>query len=120
VSTQEIEQMIGNIRLDTGHVVSAMQSSSNLVLATLEVAQRSGDALDEITRSISQINERNMMIASATEQQALVAREVDRNLIGIRNFSEQVLLGAQHTNTAGQELAEMAGALHTTVARFKI
>ncbi|VVO06952.1 methyl-accepting chemotaxis protein [Pseudomonas fluorescens] len=120
VSTQEIEQMIGNIRLDTGHVVSAMQSSSNLVLATLEVAQRSGDALDEITRSISQINERNMMIASATEQQALVAREVDRNLIGIRSFSEQVLLGAQHTNTAGQELAEMAGALHTTVARFKI
>lgn len=120
VSTQEIEQMIGNIRLDTGQVVSAMQSSSNLVLATLEVAQRSGDALDEITRSISQINERNLMIASATEQQALVAREVDRNLIGIRNLSEQVLLGAQHTNTAGQELAEMAGALHTTVARFKI
>lgn len=120
VSTQEIEQMVGNIRIDTSHAVSAMQSSSSLVLATLEVAQRSGDALDEITRSISQINERNMMIASATEQQALVAREVDRNLIGIRTLSEQVLLGAQHTNTAGQELAQMAGALHETVARFKI
>ncbi|MBA4360823.1 hypothetical protein PS870_00642 [Pseudomonas fluorescens] len=119
-STQEIEQMIGNIRLDTGHAVTAMQSSSNLVRATLEVAQRSGDALDEITRSISQINERNMMIASATEEQALVAREVDRNLMGIRNLSEQVLLGAQHTHTAGQDLAQMAGALHQTVARFKV
>lgn len=119
-STQEIEQMIGNIRLDTGHAVTAMQSSSNLVRATLEVAQRSGDALDEITRSISQINERNMMIASATEEQALVAREVDRNLMGIRNLSEQVLLGAQHTHTAGHELAQMAGALHQTVARFKV
>lgn len=30
-STQEIEQMIGNIRLDTGHAVTTMQSSSNLV-----------------------------------------------------------------------------------------
>ncbi|WP_458368482.1 methyl-accepting chemotaxis protein [Pseudomonas mandelii] len=119
-STQEIEQMIGNIRLDTGHAVTAMQSSSNLVRATLEVAQRSGDALDEITRSISQINERNMMIASATEEQALVAREVDRNLMGIRNLSEQVLLGAQHTHTAGHDLAQMAGALHQTVARFKV
>ncbi|WP_411961062.1 methyl-accepting chemotaxis protein [Pseudomonas mandelii] len=119
-STQEIEQMIGNIRLDTGHAVTAMQSSSNLVQATLEVAQRSGDALDEITRSISQINERNMMIASATEEQALVAREVDRNLMGIRNLSEQVLLGAQHTHTAGHDLAQMAGALHQTVARFKV
>ncbi|WP_409999738.1 methyl-accepting chemotaxis protein [Pseudomonas sp. DR48] len=119
-STQEIEQMIGNIRLDTGHAVTAMQSSSNLVRATLEVAKRSGDALDEITRSISQINERNMMIASATEEQALVAREVDRNLMGIRNLSEQVLLGAQHTHTAGHDLAQMAGALHQTVARFKV
>ncbi|MNI54483.1 Methyl-accepting chemotaxis protein McpS [compost metagenome] len=97
-----------------------MQSSSHLVQATLEVAQRSGEALEEITRSISQINERNMMIASATEQQALVAREVDRNLVGIRNLSEQIMLGAEHTNTAGQELAQMAGTLHQTVVRFKI
>lgn len=120
VSTQEIEQMIGNIRLDTGHAVTAMQNSGHLVQTTLEVAQRSGEALEEITRSISQINERNMMIASATEQQALVAREVDRNLVGIRNLSEQVLLGARHTDTAGLELAQMAGALHQTVARFKV
>ncbi|MHC8309748.1 methyl-accepting chemotaxis protein [Pseudomonas sp. GT1P32] len=119
-STQEIEQMIGNIRQDTGHAVTAMQSSSQLVRATLEVAQRSGDALDQITRSISQINERNLMIASATEEQALVAREVDRNLVGIRTLSEQVLLGARHTDTAGHELAQMAGALHQTVARFKV
>lgn len=102
--------MIGNIRLDTGHAVTAMQSSSNLVRATLEVAQRSGDALDEITRSISQINERNMMIASATEEQALVAREVDRNLMGIRNLSEQVLLGAQHSNCRSRFSADGRGA----------
>ncbi|MGK3121372.1 methyl-accepting chemotaxis protein [Pseudomonas corrugata] len=119
-STREIEDMIGNIRQDSGHAVTAMQSSSERVQATLQVAQRSGDALDEIARSISQINERNLMIASATEQQALVAREVDRNLVGIRNLSEQVLLGARHTDTAGQDLAQMAGSLHETVARFKV
>ncbi|WP_448120354.1 methyl-accepting chemotaxis protein [Pseudomonas veronii] len=119
-STQEIEQMIGNIRQDTEHAVAAMHSSSERVQATLGVAQRSGEALDEITRSISQINERNLMIASATEEQALVAREVDRNLVGIRNLSQQVLQGALHTETAGHDLAGMAGELHQTVARFKV
>lgn len=119
-STQEIEQMIGNIRQDTEHAVAAMHSSSERVQATLGVAQRSGEALAEITRSISQINERNLMIASATEEQALVAREVDRNLVGIRNLSQQVLQGALHTETAGHDLAGMAGALHQTVARFKV
>ena len=119
-STQEIEQMIGNIRQDTEHAVAAMHSSSERVQATLGVAQRSGEALAEITRSISQINERNLMIASATEEQALVAREVDRNLVGIRNLSQQVLQGALHTETAGHDLAGMAGELHQTVARFKV
>ncbi|AKJ99938.1 chemotaxis transducer [Pseudomonas sp. Cab53] len=119
-STREIEDMIGNIREDSGHAVTAMQHNSELVQTTLQVAQRSGEALDEIARSISQINERNLMIASATEQQALVAREVDRNLVGIRNLSEQVLLGARHTDSAGQDLAQMAGSLHQTVARFKV
>jgi methyl-accepting chemotaxis protein len=118
-STREIEQMIDNVREDTGQAVTAMQGSSERVRVALEVALRSGEALDEITRSISQINERNLMIASATEQQALVAREVDRNLVSIRSFSEQVLLGARHTDSAGQELAQMAGDLHQTVARFK-
>ncbi|MBO0496545.1 methyl-accepting chemotaxis protein [Pseudomonas sp. Marseille-Q1929] len=119
-STEEIEQMIGNIRQDTEHAVAAMHSSSERVQATLGVAQRSGEALEEITRSISQINERNLMIASATEEQALVAREVDRNLVGIRNLSQQVLQGALHTETAGHDLAGMASALHQTVARFKV
>ncbi|WP_439899604.1 methyl-accepting chemotaxis protein [Pseudomonas gingeri] len=120
VSTQEIEQMIGNIRQDTGQAVTAMQNSRDLVGATLAIAQRSGEALDEITGSISQINERNQLIAAATEQQAQVAREVDRNLVGIRTLSEQVMLGAQQTDRAGQELAQMAGDLHATVGRFKV
>ena len=120
VSTQEIEQMIGNIRQDTEQAVAAMHSSSERVQTTLSVARRSGEALEEITRSISQINERNLMIASATEEQALVAREVDRNLVGIRTLSQQVLQGAIHTETAGHDLAGMAGALHQTVARFKV
>ncbi|NWE29762.1 methyl-accepting chemotaxis protein [Pseudomonas gingeri] len=120
VSTQEIEQMIGNIRQDTGQAVTAMQNSRDLVGATLAIAQRSGEALDEITGSIAQINERNQLIAAATEQQAQVAREVDRNLVGIRTLSEQVMLGAQQTDQAGQDLAQMAGALHATVGRFKV
>lgn len=120
VSTQEIEQMIGAIRQDSEHAVAAMHDSSERVQATLGVAQRSGQALEEITRSISQINERNMLIASATEEQALVAREVDRNLVGIRTLSQQVLQGAIHTQTAGQELAGMAGDLHQMVGRFKV
>lgn len=119
-STEEIEQMIGAIRHDTDEAVTAMHSSNCLASATLEVARSAGEALEEITQSISQINERNLMIASASEQQAQVAREVDRNLIGIRDLSQQVLDGARHTDIAGQELSRMAVALNGSVARFSL
>ena len=119
-STGEIEQMIGGIRQDTDEAVSAMHSSNDLASATLEVARSAGLALEEITQSIAQINERNLMIASASEQQAQVAREVDRNLIGIRDLSQQVLNGARHTEIAGQELSRMAVALNGSVARFSL
>lgn len=118
VSTKEIEQMIADIRLDTGNAVDAMTENSTLVATTLEVARKAGYALEEITLSISHINERNLVIASATEQQALVAREVDKNLMGIRSLSEQVLTGSYHTDTAGQELARMAGDLNNSVSKF--
>ncbi len=119
-STQEIEQMIGSIRAGTDQSVSAMQSCNGLASATLEVAEAAGQALEEITRSISEINERNLLIASASEQQAQVAREVDRNLVGIRDLSAQVLNGATHTDGAGQDLARMAADLNEAVARFTL
>jgi methyl-accepting chemotaxis protein len=83
-STQEIEQMVGGIQQGTDRAVSAMQSSNSRAHSTLDVAKAAGQALDEIAEAISQINERNLVIASAAEEQAQVAREVDRNLVNIR------------------------------------
>lgn len=45
----------------------------------LEIAEAAGLALNEIAERVGQINERTLVIASASEQQAQVAREVDRN-----------------------------------------
>src|SRR5690606_33659945 len=80
-STQEIEQMIGGIQQGTDKAVNAMQTSNQRARGTLELAQSAGVALDEIATAIGQISERNLVIASASEEQAQVAREVDRNLV---------------------------------------
>ena len=119
-STQEIEQMVGQIRQDTESAVNAMQTSNNLAGSTMDEAKAAGEALEEITHSISEINQRTLVIASATEEQAQVSREVDRNLMGIRDLSLQILQGAQQTDEAGQELTRMASALSGSVAHFTL
>ncbi len=119
-STQEIEQMIGDVHQGTDKAVHAMQSSNERARSTLDLARTAGEALEDITRAISQISERNLVIASASEEQAQVAREVDRNLVNIRDLSLQTSAGANQTNAASQELSQLAIRLNEMVARFRI
>jgi methyl-accepting chemotaxis protein len=119
-STQEIEQMIGGIQQGTERAVSAMHNSTQRTGSTLALAQSAGRALDEIAEAITSINERNLVIASASEEQAQVAREVDRNLVNIRDLSLQTSAGANQTSAASQELSRLAVGLNGLVARFRI
>ncbi len=119
-STQEIEQMIGDVHQGTDKAVQAMQASNERARSTLDVARTAGEALEDITRAISQISERNLVIASASEEQAQVAREVDRNLVNIRDLSLQSSAGANQTSAASQELSKLAISLNELVARFRI
>nr|WP_277590632.1 methyl-accepting chemotaxis protein [Pseudomonas chlororaphis] len=119
-STQEIEQMIGGIQLGTEQAVSSMQQSNSRARSTLELAKAAGAALEEIAGAITLINERNTVIASASEEQAVVAREVDRNLMNIRDLAMQTSAGANQTSAASQELSRLAVDLNTLVARFSV
>jgi len=119
-STQEIEQMIGGIQQGAVQAVNAMQSSNSRANSTLEIAQAAGKSLDEIALAIASINERNLVIASASEEQAQVAREVDRNLVNIRDLSLQTSAGANQTSAASQELSRLAIDLNALVTRFRL
>lgn len=119
-STQEIEQMIAAIQAGTDKAVQAMRGSSQEASSTLQVADDARIALEQIVESIGMINERNLQIATASEEQAHVAREVDRNLVSIRDLSIQSASGANQTAAACSELAHLAQGLNTLVGRFKL
>ncbi|WP_040263405.1 methyl-accepting chemotaxis protein [Pseudomonas massiliensis] len=118
-STREIEQMVGGIQAGTGQAVQAMQQSTQRSQQTLDKAREAGVALADINAAIARINERNQVIASASAQQALAAREVDRNLVNIRDLASGTAQGATQTSQASEELSRLADGLKAMVARFK-
>ncbi|MCO7544107.1 methyl-accepting chemotaxis protein [Stutzerimonas nitrititolerans] len=119
-STTEIEQMIAGVRQGADQAVASMSESAERANATLLLAEAAGQALKEITNAISQISERNLVIASASEEQAQVAREVDRNLVNIRDLAVQTSAGATQTTAASQDLSRLAIDLNTLVGRFTL
>ena len=119
-STSEIERMIGSIQSGTEHAVDSMRNSTERAESTLSIAKGAGLSLDTINKAIVEINERNLVIASAAEEQAQVAREVDRNLVNIRDLSVQSATGASQTSAASSELSRLAVDLNGMVGRFRL
>ncbi|MCK9749772.1 methyl-accepting chemotaxis protein [Pseudomonas syringae pv. syringae] len=119
-STQEIERMISSIQQGTGQTVDALLTSADQARETREQAQSASSALAAIAQSVSGIDERNLVIASAAEEQAQVAREVDLNLVRIRDLSVQTAAGAEQTRAASQQLSELAVGLNEQIRRFRV
>ncbi|WEK07806.1 MAG: methyl-accepting chemotaxis protein [Candidatus Pseudomonas colombiensis] len=120
VSTQEIERMISAIQSATQEGVTEMQQSGEFAARSQTMASEADQALTLIAARITEINGMNLVIASAAEEQAQVAREVDRNLVAIRDISEQSTAGAQQTSEASEELARLATNLNHLVGRFRM
>jgi methyl-accepting chemotaxis protein len=119
-STQEIEQMVQGMRSGSSLALDSMQASTARATTTLALAERAGEALQTITASVHEIHERNLVIASAAEEQAQVAREVDRNLVNIRDLSVRSAAGADQTSASSHELSQLANALQGMVRRFQL
>lgn len=120
LSTQEIEQMIATIQTDSEQAVQAMTTSRDLANQSLDIAQEASTSLDQIATAITQINERNLQIATASEEQSHVAREVDQNLLRIRDLASQSAAGASQTASACGEVSQLAINLNQLVTRFVV
>lgn len=119
-STKEIESIIGSVETGTQKAVASMNEGRESANRTLNIGIKAGESLQKIAQAITVINDRNTASASATEEQAAVAKEVDRNLVTIRDIAVQTNAGASQTSIASGELARLAEALSELVGGFKI
>lgn len=119
-STQEIEHIVKSIQVGTSNAVSSMEETGTYALLTLGMVKQAGTAFEDITEVLDRINERNLVIASAAEEQAQVAREVDKNLSRVRDLSADTLAGASHTSSAAGDLAHLALDLDNLTSQFKL
>ncbi|WP_416195146.1 methyl-accepting chemotaxis protein [Pseudomonas sp. CCI4.2] len=117
-STTEIEGLINDVQKSTQATAQALRLTATQANVTLDQAAAAGNALAVIITATSTISDRNLLIASAAEQQAHVAHEVDRNLSSIRDLSAQTASGAQQTTVASDALSMLAMDLNAMVQRF--
>jgi len=119
-ATSEIQKLIENLQLASNNAVKVMESSQSDTLKSVEQAQHSGQVLDTVTHSIEAIDEKNLLIKQAVNEQANFAEEINRNIETIIAEGEQTSNSSKEITTSSDILFELSENLQLLVNQFKV
>lgn len=119
-STSQIEELITNLQKGSSNAVVMMDNSRTLADATLELVEEAYNELQAIARVVLEIQAMGAQIATAAEEQSLVAQEINRNVVNVNSAADQASAAAEETAASSIELARLGQKLHNLVSRFKI
>ncbi|QBJ62048.1 methyl-accepting chemotaxis protein [Pseudoalteromonas sp. DL-6] len=119
-SAANIEQMIDKFQSGILTAIEVMTKSQQQTDLVVEKVSKTGETLRTINDYSSAINDMNAQIASAAEQQAVVADEISRNVVNIKQVTEQSSAATEQTSTASNEMAILGNNLLKLVQQFKV
>ena len=119
-STQEIQNMIEVLQSGAQRAVGVMDAGKKQAANCVEQSEEAEKALQTITQSVHEACDRSTQIASAAEEQSVVAHEISENLESIVAIAEQTTAGAQQTAQSSNEVAKLAEELQQSVQEFKL
>ena len=111
--------MIESLQNKSKDAVNLMQESINNTERSVEQNTLVDDALSSLEKSARNINEANLQISSAANQQSSVIEEANKSLGMIGDAAEHSLESARQTEQASTELAELADGLKLLAVKFK-
>ncbi|WP_341218028.1 methyl-accepting chemotaxis protein [Neptunomonas phycophila] len=119
-STQEIQMMIERLLTGAREAVSVMETSRSQGETTVERAAKASESLGVITASVSTINNMNMQIASAAEEQTAVADEISSSVQQIADIAEHSAKNADNLEATTNEMSRLEKRLQSLVGHFKV
>lgn len=119
-ATESIRSMIDKLQAAARDAVSAMTESKAHADGSVHNAEQAGTVLEQIKQSISSIVDMNVQISTATEQQTIVAEEINRNITDFNSSIIEVSHSSAQSAEASEALAELAARLRTQALSFQV
>lgn len=119
-STEQIYDIINKLQQGSKSSVASMTQAIEHVEKNVEQSTKVGHALDKINQAINSINEVNIQIADATDQQTTVTEEINHSIVNISNVSSETLQGCVTSSSESEELYEIAEKLAVLHKNYQI
>ncbi len=119
-SVSEIRKVIETLQTGTKDVVTTIESNHGTVQLGVTQVTNATQALKAIGEAVDIINDMNMQIASAAEEQSAVSEEINRNVTSIKNVTEALSEQANTAAKVGDRLHKTATLQHELMSQFKV
>lgn len=119
-SIQEIHQTIEVLQKDAAQAIDTIASISQRSEETVSQTRAVSDALRSITEAVNVINDMNLQIASAAEEQTVVSGHINQNIHQIAAINQQTNDGTRLASQSTARLSELAAELAREVSRYRV
>jgi methyl-accepting chemotaxis protein len=119
-STIEIRAMLDRLKSGASNAVSVMELGHKQAQGSVEMAGAAKDNLQDITSTVNKIKDMNTQIATAAEEQSVVADEMTRNVSSITSGAELIVKHTSSCIEGSNAVAALASQLAEGVAEFKV
>lgn len=119
-ATHEIKGLIQTLVERAQSATKMIDSSDRQIEESFSSITAAKKQLDSINLALLELTSANTQVAAASEEQSVAADEISHNMTDIRDVGETIMLSAQETAQASEELAQQAQGLKLLMGRFVI
>ncbi|WOT04560.1 methyl-accepting chemotaxis protein [Shewanella youngdeokensis] len=120
ISTKEIQQVLEQLQSQTN---VAMKLISGSVINAEACTDRSNDAesaLSKVMKNVIDVEQRNELVAAATEEQGQTTLEIENHLLSIRDMSHKTADSVEQANKVAVDIQSIEENLALITAQFKV
>ena len=118
-STEEINTMIMQLQNGAKSAVAVIKQGDESIETSNSKASKTHGMINEMNVIINDIQDQNLQLASAAEQQAKVSDEINQNIDNIKNVSTCANKSSQQVLTMAEEINSAVNAINEQLQRFK-
>ncbi len=119
-ATVEIQEMISQLQASATSAVDLMEKSVVEAAEGVELVSNAGSELDGIVAQVTQINDMNFQIATASGQQSSVAEEMSQNLTNVRELVEASVVVVTELLETSEMMQSNAEELDKKIKSFSV
>ena len=118
-ATQNVRSILGDIQKATNAAVLATEQGTKGVETGMTLVQQTGEVIEKMYETVRESAQSAQQIAASAQQQSIGMEQITQAMKDINQATVQFVSGAHQSQTAAENLNEMAKTLQESVRFFK-